>query len=282
MALKIATTLVLILALGQDINASFFGLFGSSNPTRKPDAVVSESPKSETDNIAYQNYLRSLASSTYYVPTNTPPPPPVQYVPVYTYQLYPHQKSIYHARITPKTVPIQYHYQPVKARVDLPNTKLVRPITVLPSSSYDESSISSFGRNNNLNKFIESSPAASQNDVLTRVKTHEFEIPEPQLSATLYDLPITGISPDYRTGGYVTKMMTASSSNSDNTSSNQKFGHAYENGDGTKVSEEGQLIQYGNGQETVVKRGQYEYIDANGKPVSVKWVADDNGFRLVN
>ncbi|XP_055838078.1 uncharacterized protein LOC129906362 [Episyrphus balteatus] len=296
MFLKIST-IVLILGLGQITNASFFGLFRSAEPTRKPDVVVSESPKAKTDKIAYQNYLRSLAS-TY----NTTPHPAVRYMPVYAYQPQPHlyanyiqpqQNLIYHTVNAPRilktaTIPLQYNYQPIKTNVDLPRSvKLERPITVLPLSSYDDTSVSSPRGNQDYNKLIEeSSPTPSSpqinNDVSSRVKTHVFEIPEPQISATLYDLPVSGISPDFLTGGYVTKMMTVSPTDSGSTWSGQKFGHAYDNTDGTKVSEEGQLVQYGDGKENVLKRGQYQYIDANGKAVLVKWVADDNGFRLVN
>lgn len=52
--------------------------------------------------------------------------------------------------------------------------------------------------------------------------------------------------------------------------------------DGTKVVEHGQLVRSADGYENIIaKSGSYEYVSPEGVPVKVSWVADENGFRVL-
>lgn len=52
----------------------------------------------------------------------------------------------------------------------------------------------------------------------------------------------------------------------------------YETSDGTYRREEGGLVP-GPGGRSLVVRGEYGYIDSRGKPYSMKYVADANGYQ---
>lgn len=52
--------------------------------------------------------------------------------------------------------------------------------------------------------------------------------------------------------------------------------------DGTKVSEQGRLINTDYGREGVIaKMGEYKYVSPEGKDIHVRWIADDKGYRIV-
>lgn len=62
---------------------------------------------------------------------------------------------------------------------------------------------------------------------------------------------------------------------------NRVIQHSYTQGDGTRVSEKTNVVTNEDGTE-LVKSGEYEYIAQNGTIVTVKWIADNNGFRIVS
>lgn len=62
----------------------------------------------------------------------------------------------------------------------------------------------------------------------------------------------------------------------------QQYTHGFSLDDGTKVTEQGKLISTDDGWEYVIaKKGQYEYISPDGTPIKVKWIADENGYRVL-
>ncbi|XP_065089682.1 cuticle protein CP14.6-like [Ochlerotatus camptorhynchus] len=63
-------------------------------------------------------------------------------------------------------------------------------------------------------------------------------------------------------------------------SSNGQFKYAYESGNGIQVQEEGHVKNLGNKDHEInVAQGSYSYVDPHGVPVSVSYVADENGFQ---
>nr|CAD7454035.1 unnamed protein product [Timema tahoe] len=59
-----------------------------------------------------------------------------------------------------------------------------------------------------------------------------------------------------------------------------QFSHGYSDINGTTVSEQGRLITPNGGWEgVIVKKGYYSYISPEGIPISVSYIADENGFR---
>lgn len=53
----------------------------------------------------------------------------------------------------------------------------------------------------------------------------------------------------------------------------------YETGNGIKVEEHGQLKQLNDTNSVVVVQGSYSYSDADGVPVALSYIADENGFQ---
>lgn len=95
---------------------------------------------------------------------------------------------------------------------------------------------------------------------------HHRLIPEPQ-SSELKEEMIN------------TKITTNSDANKPPIDSPTRF--EFELPDGTRVEEESVLIPSNEGGDgEVVKRGRYEYLSSDGVPVQVKWIADEQGFRL--
>ncbi|XP_053688197.1 endocuticle structural glycoprotein SgAbd-2-like [Sabethes cyaneus] len=59
------------------------------------------------------------------------------------------------------------------------------------------------------------------------------------------------------------------------------FKHSYESGNGISVQEQGFVKNAGAGKdhESNVVQGSYSYVDPHGVPISVKYIADEHGFR---
>lgn len=55
----------------------------------------------------------------------------------------------------------------------------------------------------------------------------------------------------------------------------------YETENGIKAGEQASATLYTNGQMVLNARGSYSYIAPDGRPISVEYVADENGFRAV-
>lgn len=63
----------------------------------------------------------------------------------------------------------------------------------------------------------------------------------------------------------------------------QQYVSSYRLEDGTAVQEQGHFVPTGNGAEvTFVKQGHYEYRSPDGKTQMVRWVADQNGYRVLD
>lgn len=63
-------------------------------------------------------------------------------------------------------------------------------------------------------------------------------------------------------------------------SNDGNFKYGYESGNGIVVQEEGHVKNFGSkDHEANVAHGSYSYIDPHGVPVSVSYVADENGFQ---
>lgn len=64
---------------------------------------------------------------------------------------------------------------------------------------------------------------------------------------------------------------------------NNRYSNRFSLSDGTKVSEQGKLISPQVGWENVIsKTGEYEYVSPEGQLINVKWIADHEGFRVLN
>lgn len=59
-----------------------------------------------------------------------------------------------------------------------------------------------------------------------------------------------------------------------------KYRWSYETGDGSKVSQEGELRALGE-EQGIVQRGQFSYQGDDGTTYSVSYVADENGYQPV-
>lgn len=56
------------------------------------------------------------------------------------------------------------------------------------------------------------------------------------------------------------------------------FQYAYETSNGIRAQESGQLRQIGR-DAAIVTQGSYSYISPEGEPVSISYIADENGFQ---
>ncbi|XP_037033935.1 anti-sigma-I factor RsgI2-like isoform X1 [Bradysia coprophila] len=116
--------------------------------------------------------------------------------------------------------------------------------------------------------------------------THSNIEPSPQTIDSIFDVPF---QPTARTR-VNTFEPSVHSTNTPTTRTNENIiggNHQYANrfslSDGTKVSEQGKLISPQAGWENVIaKTGEYEYVSPEGIPVKVKWIADHEGFRVLN
>lgn len=55
------------------------------------------------------------------------------------------------------------------------------------------------------------------------------------------------------------------------------------NKEGTQVSEQGTLITTNGGWEYVIaKKGSYSYTSPEGQKITVHYIADHNGYRVIN
>jgi hypothetical protein len=57
------------------------------------------------------------------------------------------------------------------------------------------------------------------------------------------------------------------------------FAYSYETGDGTSAQEQGYLKNAGSADEAQVSEGSYSYTGPDGVTYSVRYIADENGFR---
>lgn len=55
---------------------------------------------------------------------------------------------------------------------------------------------------------------------------------------------------------------------------------SYETSNGITRSESGRLVNVGQEDEHIEVSGSYSYTDTDGKPVSVFYTADENGFQI--
>ncbi|XP_017892832.1 larval cuticle protein LCP-17-like [Ceratina calcarata] len=55
--------------------------------------------------------------------------------------------------------------------------------------------------------------------------------------------------------------------------------YSYETGDGIKAEQHGQVKQLNATNSVVVVEGSYSYSDADGAPVGLSYIADENGFQ---
>ncbi|KMR04588.1 larval cuticle protein lcp-17-like protein [Lasius niger] len=58
------------------------------------------------------------------------------------------------------------------------------------------------------------------------------------------------------------------------------YSYNYETGNGIQAGEEGKLVKIENGKEDSLHvEGFFSYPDADGKPIALSYVADENGFQ---
>ncbi|CAL7933819.1 unnamed protein product [Xylocopa violacea] len=57
------------------------------------------------------------------------------------------------------------------------------------------------------------------------------------------------------------------------------YSFSYETGNGIKAQQQGQLKQLNETNSVVIVQGSYSYSDADGSPIAVSYVADENGFQ---
>lgn len=58
----------------------------------------------------------------------------------------------------------------------------------------------------------------------------------------------------------------------------ESFNYAYETSNGIRAQEAGQLRQIGP-DAAIVTQGSYSYISPEGEPISISYIADENGFQ---
>ncbi|XP_055610531.1 cuticle protein CP14.6-like [Uranotaenia lowii] len=64
-------------------------------------------------------------------------------------------------------------------------------------------------------------------------------------------------------------------------SNDGKFRYSYESANGIQVQEEGHVKNLGSKDHEInVAHGSYSYVDPHGVPVSVSYIADENGFQV--
>lgn len=60
---------------------------------------------------------------------------------------------------------------------------------------------------------------------------------------------------------------------------NGLYSYSYETGNGIQMQEHGQLVKIADNVDALHVEGSYSYPDANGNPISMTYVADENGFQ---
>lgn len=57
------------------------------------------------------------------------------------------------------------------------------------------------------------------------------------------------------------------------------YSYSYETGNGIKAQERGQLVKIAKDEDVIRVQGSFSYPDADGNPVGVSYIADENGFQ---
>lgn len=68
-------------------------------------------------------------------------------------------------------------------------------------------------------------------------------------------------------------------SNLDGPNPDGSYSYSYETGNGIKAEEHGQLAKISKDEDAIRVQGSFSYSDADGNPVSLNYVADENGFQ---
>lgn len=67
-------------------------------------------------------------------------------------------------------------------------------------------------------------------------------------------------------------------SHSDGPNPDGSYSYNYETGNGIQAQEQGQLVKISKDEDAIHVQGAFSYSDDNGTPVSLNYIADENGF----
>lgn len=191
----------------------------------------------------------------------------------------------------PRPVSLPATTPAVSGVIPLASTKPFKPEHDADSSSSDDSSSASLA--------VPSRPSESQSGSASVLLT-SYGVPAAaaDVSAVSYDaltLPLTVgprsfADPGTFGAGFVADEVAEDVHKATGTvaqvhvsDDQQQYISSYELTDGTKVREQGRFMPTGNGAEVAyVKEGRFEYVSPEGTPVLVNWVADQNGYRVLD
>ncbi|XP_014473814.1 PREDICTED: endocuticle structural glycoprotein SgAbd-2-like [Dinoponera quadriceps] len=57
------------------------------------------------------------------------------------------------------------------------------------------------------------------------------------------------------------------------------YSYSYSTGNGIQAQEQGQLAKITNDEDALRVQGSFSYVDADGNPIALSYVADENGFQ---
>ncbi|XP_022195705.2 classical arabinogalactan protein 9-like isoform X3 [Nilaparvata lugens] len=113
-----------------------------------------------------------------------------------------------------------------------------------------------------------------------------YSAPAPTYAAPAptYSAPEQGAGPSPTEGSELkgNEIVLPQNTKLDIRDKNGQYSHGFSDNQGTSISEQGSLISTNEGWEYVlVKKGSYAYTSPEGKRITVNYIADQNGYRVL-